>query len=353
MSVDLFNNTSNDYISPNFQPCAGSGSQETLKFLDNGQVGIVSGTNIVSYIDFSSISIDIEGYNKEIKTLQSGEVVYIPGLTKGLLNKQIAFTIPDLSSNDLTLSPYFMILDFSINYYKNFRYTNTNIDTSSNYSQNITITNAVNLSLSSNNVSVSMSYDPSYFAFGGSVEGYDFAISNVVLTLIDASENSSSPFYADVSDGIRYPRTFTLTDISTMEIPYARYPNGGEQGVLLKLTYPTSSSLTIADTDKWLYLNHVRNEITTWELDASSNYQAITRTVDVGLSGSSTTTVMSAGDYLDYVTANEYWQKIGWFYLISSAPDTEDDDSISNLINGFYLYNPQTFPIKVEYMVFI
>ena len=62
---------------------------------------------------------------------------------------------------------------------------------------------------------------------------------------------------------------------------------------------------------------------------------------------------MSAGDYLEYITANNYWNKIGSFYLIASAPDTESDDSVSNLINGFYLYNPHDFPIKVEYMVFV
>lgn len=351
--VDLFNSTSNNYVTPNFKPCAGSDGDK-LEFLDNGQVGIINGSNILSFIDFSSISIDVEGYNHEIKVLQAGEVAYVNGLTKGLLNRQQGFLIPDLSSAVLADSPNFMQIDFSINFYKNFKYNNINLEASANDALNISITTATNTLFSSNSINVNLNYDPSFFTFLGSVEGYDFDVSTVILTLIDASQNADSPFYANVdASGIRVPRTFNLVEASIYDIPYARYPNGGMQGVLLKVIYPLPSSMALDEWNKWIYLNHIQNEVTVWAKDASGNYQPTVKTVDAGLSGSSTATVMSAGDYLEYVTDNDYWDKIGYFYLKAAPPDNPDDDTLANLMNGFYLYNPQTYPVKVDYMVFV
>ena len=31
----------------------------------------------------------------------------------------------------------------------------------------------------------------------------------------------------------------------------------------------------------------------------------------------------------------------------------EDNDSLSNYINGFYLYNPQTYPVRIEYLTIV
>ena len=351
--VDLFNSTSNNYVTPNFKPCAGSDGDK-LEFLDNGQVGIINGSNILSFIDFSGISISVEGYNHEIKVLQSGEVAYVNGLTKGLLNRQQGFLIPDLSSNNAALDTYFMTLDFSINYYKNFKYYNINLEASANYVLNTSITNVTNALFSANSINVNLNYDPCVFTFIGSVEGYDFDITNTILSLVDASQNSLSPFTTliDQSTGIRVPRKYNLVDASAYDIPYARYPNGAMQGILMKVIYPLPSSVVLDEWNKWIYMNHIQNEVTVWELDGSCWTPTI-KTVDAGLSGASTSTTMSAGDYLDYVTTNNYWDKIGYFYLKASAPDNPNDDTLSNLMNGFYLYNPQTYPVKVEYMVFV
>jgi hypothetical protein len=47
------------------------------------------------------------------------------------------------------------------------------------------------------------------------------------------------------------------------------------------------------------------------------------------------------------------WVKVGGLYMKCNAPDSEDDESLANLINGFYIYNCQDYPVKVEYMVII
>ena len=669
--TDLFNGLSSNYITPNFQPCAGANGSgdDIMEFLDDGQIGIINGSDILSFIDFSDISIPISAYNKETRVLQSGEVVYINGLTKGLLNRQQGFIIPELSTNNYLLDPFYMQIDFSINFYKNFKYYNVNLEASGNAGTNIPITTAANLVFSANSINVNLNLnDPSIFAFIGTVEGYDFDVSTLILTLIDDSDSSTSPFAAHYDASGNYtPSVYTLIEASAYDIPYARYPNGAMQGVLLKVIYPLPTSMTLSEWDKWIYLNHIRNEVTvlepvtsiidissgvlisfnpltltpepfinkiiiidnsinytidvsdasinninitnetvdgsvffnvsfvdssilnsiadtstiinsfiqnssinnysisnssitlsyialstlrncdasatinlsnifdtsinlsfieysvvnntritgsylnevdisvsvlrdssaldllvydsvltnnyvqdssiynssltylfgnnivikdssinnsiinggkitncrildssisnvsfvdcsisnttvtdsslvnsyfnestTWDtsinysvvkdsslyriiildssvsgstlynstflrssnlsnriilIDASLNsivtyinttlFRPVIKTVDAGLSGASTATVMSAGDYLDYVTTNEFWDKIGYFYLKATAPDNPDDDSYENLMNGFYLYNPQTYDVKVEYMVFV
>jgi hypothetical protein len=59
---------------------------------------------------------------------------------------------------------------------------------------------------------------------------------------------------------------------------------------------------------------------------------------------------MSAGDYLEWITENEDWKKVGDSYIWTSAPDNGDT---RNLIDGFYVYNPQTFPVQIDYLIFV
>jgi hypothetical protein len=88
-----------------------------------------------------------------------------------------------------------------------------------------------------------------------------------------------------------------------------------------------------------------------WDEDSSLFYTKSIKRLDVGMNGCSTSEVMSAGDYLDWVTTNDYWNKFGDIYIWTSAPDGCSD--CRNLIDGFYVYNPHSFTCKIEYMLFI
>jgi hypothetical protein len=89
----------------------------------------------------------------------------------------------------------------------------------------------------------------------------------------------------------------------------------------------------------------------TWDEDSSLYYQKYVKKLDVGMNGCSTETVMSAGDYLDHITSNDLWRKFGDLYAWTSAPDGCSD--CDNLIDGFYVYNPHAFNVKIEYMLFV
>ena len=265
-SSDVFSNPSNDYIYPGLSPCPGIADDQYLTWADDG-LAIIKGSDVVALLSFSDLGIPVASFNKQQITLGAGEVSFIAGLTKGLCNRNQGFTMPSLVSTSISLNPYFMQIDLSINYYKNFSYTYSNIDVSADYGQNISVEDALNLALDSAGIRVANTYDPSVLSFTGTQEGYEFNVSNVLLTIIDVSENSNSPF-AHLANA----ETYLLTEDSSVNIPFAKYPNTAMQGIALKGIYPYDySSITLCEEDKWIYLNHVSDYITVYD-PISVNY---------------------------------------------------------------------------------
>jgi len=256
MSTDVFNNPSNDYINPGLAPCAGVSDAAHFEFTNDG-AAIVSGADIIQIIDLSNINIPVTEWLEKKKTLSSGEVIYVPGLTKGLMNRTQYFDIPAAGYVDAT-SKYFMTLDISINYYNNFKYFNINVEASANNALNIDIDDAMNIALGTAGVGTTLAYDPCVLTFSGGTEGYEFNITNVILTTIDSSTIDSS--------------TYILVEDTSSAIPYAKYPNGGMMGYVLKAIYPADEN----GCDKWVYTNTVVSPFDVYETenvyyDASSH----------------------------------------------------------------------------------
>jgi hypothetical protein len=348
MPIDVFNNPSNDYVNPGLAPCANSSDEFDFKFLPRQEAGVVSGASIIQTMNLSDIVIPITSWIEEKKYISPGEVVYIPGLTKGLTYKTQRF--PYTLSSIYTDQEFFMKLDISINYYSNFRYYNINKNSSSNYALNYDIENAVNINLSTSGIGVSMLYDASNFTFTGNSEGYDFSVSNAVLTLIDASMDSSSPFPSIIdASGVNTPQVFNLVVDSSNSIPAAKYPNGAMRGYMMKVYFPTTSG----QTDRWLYMNNVKSPYTVYEtVDVSGNtyWNQYSKIIDVGMNGAGNITTMSAGEYLDYINTYALWDKVGEFRAHISSEDPANSN-ITNLVGGFYIFNPHEFPVQVEYML--
>lgn len=515
MSNDVFNNSSNNYVNPALSPCAGAGDDSYLQFLPNKSIGIIQGSDILSSLSFSDIKIPVSSYSSQMKIIESGEVTFIPGLTKGLNFRSQSFILPEFSENDL--NPYFMIVDLSVGFYKNFKYYNFNIEASADYANNITINQALNIALTNIQAKITSVYDPSDLTFTGTQAGWDFNISSVELTLIDASQNAYSPFPAVIVGDVNVPQIFELEEDLFKRVLYAKYPNSAMQGIILKATYPDAEM----DYDKWVYLNHVTDIVTIYEpitianfltnlqktititfdpsitfgpfitdftdasisidvsdgsqsyvlaidssfatydladsslyncqlnltsillngtlenswvnkdypllpygeslarveislsdindcsiqnallsdssiyksflndvsivnctlyncsydpstvtlincinirinesidasisysLDSSTYYVPVVKTIEIGMSGGSNATQMSAGDYLEWITENEDWRKVGDLYIWTTAPD---EDDTRNLIDGFYVYNPHDFQVQLEYLIFV
>ncbi len=513
-TIDVFNNPTNNYVNPGLSPCQGAGDDSYLEFLPNDFIGVVQGSNTLASISFSDIKIPVSAFSSQKKVLEPGEVTFITGLTKGLNYRSQSFTLPDFGNDPGDLQPYFMVVDLSVGFYKNFGYKIYNLHATADASNNIRIDEALNIALSNISAKITSSYDPSLLGFAGTQLGWDFNISNAELTLIDASQNGNSPFVPIIIGGINVPQIFVLEEDLTKMVLYAKYPNSAMQGIILKATYPETESTY----NKWFQINHVPDIVTIYEpieiknfisnlniiisfdpsitfgpfitdfsgaaygLDVSAGsgsyplgvvdssfatfditdssiynsglnldssisnstienswvnksypllpygdpssrveialsiindcsvynalisdtsifttllsdvsllnctlyncsydpslvglenctiirinesiepsiaydpsiyYQPVIKTIEIGMSGCSTSTAMSAGDYLEWITTNDAWERVGDLYIWTSAPDADDT---RNLIDGFYVFNPQTFLIQLEYLIFV
>lgn len=337
--TDLFNNISNDYINPDLAPCAGGSDDEyTFEFLPGEQAGIVSGSSIIASMGLGDISQEVDGWVQQTKYLQPGEVTFIQGMTKGISYRVQYFPFIDPVEYDGELDEYYMSLDISINYYKNFRYYQDSIFVTGDYDEGITIENALDIAFDAKGINVSSTYDPSGLTFTGSQAGYAFNITaiDVSLFLPDASIETAS-----------------LVEDTSSAIPAFKYPNGAMLGYVLKVTYPTSS--TVEDYQKYIQINHVPDYLTYYEASTgdANCYVKHTDAVDVGLSGTACTEdTLSAADYLDKVETNGWWEKVGVLRIWLTAEDPADS-ATENLITGFYVYNPQSFAVKIDYMTIL
>ena len=305
--VDQFNNPSNDYVYPALSPCAGAGDNMFLEFLPNDSIGIIQGSNILESLSFASLKIPVTAFNSFNQVVQPGEVIFVPGLTKGLTTRSEGFVIPSLVSTDYTQNPFFMTVDLSINFYRNFQYSNINISAAADASNNLRIDTALTVQLTNALTKVIASYDPSMLTFSGTQDGYNFDVTNVHLTLIDTSSNGNSPF-----KNIGFTQDFYLD--SSSSLPYAKYPNSAVQGVIMKLTYPpTNYAPRNADVnninginnsnqleypyytynngvnigpyktiyDDWIYMNHLIDPVTIYSpIEVANFFSTITVTFD-------------------------------------------------------------------------
>jgi len=263
--ADVFNNPSNDYIYPGLAPCPNVADDQYLQWTPDG-LSVIKGSEILSTITFSDLAIPVNSFSKEQKLLGPGEVTFIPGLGKGLCKRKQGFTMPSLVSTDETSNPLFLNVDLSLNYYKNFTFTQINIEASANYGDNIDIEDALNIVLNTAKIKVSANYDASTLTFQGTQEGYEFNISNVLLGIVDASENSASPFPTNENAD-----SYVLDEDASLNVLSAKYPNSASQGIILRAIYPGSP---VCEWDKWLWINHVTDYITVYEPIVIENFIA-------------------------------------------------------------------------------
>lgn len=336
--VDLFNNNSNDYINPDLSPCAGSSDQYTFEFLPNQQVGIVSGDSIISAIPLGDIFEPVIGWVQQTKILQPGEITFIPGMTKGISNRLQYFPFIGLVRYNGELDKYYMSLDISINYYKNFKYYEDSIFVKSDHINGITIENALNIKLNERKINIEPVYDPSGLTFRGTQPGYTFNITSLDVSLFLPLE----------------PQRFeSLVEDVSSALPAFKYPNGAMLGYVLKVIYPPASN--IEDSDKYIKINHVPNflEYFVENRFIPGQYERFYDEVDVGLSGTShTPNILSAADYLHKVETNNMWENVGIIRIWLSSNDFPNTIK-QNLIKGFYIFNPQSFPVKINYITIL
>jgi len=347
--TDLFNNPSNNYVTPDLKPCSNASDlNSTFEFFNNKKVGVINGSTILTSLDLSNIKVFITEFKQDRKLLNPAEVIYVPGLTKGIQSRSQSFPVPYFITSTIGYEN-FITTKFDISYNKKFKYVTDNIDSSLNYVDTVKMTDQVDMVLNGKSIPVYSEIDSSLnFRLYGSQSGFDFYVNNVTMTIIDASTDSTSPFITliDSFTGLSIPQVYTLSEDLSLEFEYARYPNGAELGYVMVGTYPDE----YIESDKWIYINHVPDSLNVFDISTGGLYEKKLKTINVGSSGPSDDNVMSGGDYLNYITENNLWDKFGVFKSWLGCVDNVETNE-KNLVRGFYLYNPHDFPVLVEMLL--
>lgn len=276
--ADVFKNATNNYAYPDKEACSGDADTTYFEFFPKENIGLIRGSNILSKINFQDFRIEVDSWNQETKIFEPGEISYVPGLTKGLMRETHVFPFPELNSNDISLDQYFMEIDASVSYFKNFTNYDKAVSASGDYEDRMGIESALNNELDTLNIPVSSDYDNDSISFTGNNDGFNYNIDNIQLTIIDASVDPNSPFDPSIVNGERVPRVYTLKEDSDKYIPSAKYPNGAFRGVLMKVDYPEDYyGDSLMDPDKYIYIHHVHNLVTFYD----SSVINITRDVSV------------------------------------------------------------------------
>lgn len=104
--------------------------------------------------------------------------------------------------------------------------------------------------------------------------------------------------------------------------------------------------------DKWISHDEVpqvvpemfmmwKNSHVPYSVQAASIYKDMETRDAMGLAG-----------YCVYLTKNDLWRNMGQVYLTTGASDSDEHPEIKNLIPSMVIYNPNDFPVKVNYMMF-
>ena len=337
--ADLFNtNVSNDYINPSLPQCPGDADSAKFEFLPGQEVGIIFGSDIILSMGLGDISQPVTGWVQQTKILQPGEVTFVQGLTKGISYRVQRFPFDGSVAYEESGSnhKFYLSVDLSINYYKNFRYYQDAVHATGDYTNGITIENALDIAFDTKGITVTTTYDTSALTFTGDTKGYSFNITKLDASLFEVTSDIKETLIEDVSSAISA----------------FKYPNGAMLGYVLKVTYPSTAT---TDSTKYIEINHVPDSLVYFEVSTgdSSCWVRYDKTVDVGLSGASCVgDTLSAAEYLDYVQTNNKWEKVGVLRMWLTAEDP-DNSNIENLITGFYVYNPQIFAIQIDYMTIL
>jgi len=357
--ADVFNNPSNDYIVPGLAPCPGVGDQQYLQWTTDGMT-IIRGSTEISHLSFGDMRIPVNSFNKQQKILEPGEVTFIQGLSKGLCIRQQGFKLPELVSQDENKNLYYLQVDLTVSFYKNFKRVEENLTATGNYEHGIRIDNALDILFKEENIEIVSDYDEgeSILGFAGKKHGYEFKISDVTLTILDTSTAGyeDSPFLHGDND-----EEYLLEEDPEYDIPFIKYSNTAMQGIIFRGYYPSGTQtkdVKPRSEDKWIYLHHIKDYVTLYsKVDDPScmidepAYLKEVKKVEVG-TNNSVDDVISVSDYLNWVTENNKWKKVGESYIWTTSKDFEDCTN-KNLLEGFYVFNPQLYPVKIEYIVFI
>ncbi len=208
-------------------------------------------------------------------------------------------------------------------------------------------------------------------------------------SIIDTSTDDSSVPPKDPSTLID-KQVIYLYDYCEGYVPPKKYRNGAFRGVVIKPTYPQYDNEDIADEQKSLEIAHIQNRIEVdtpirvqskdgcvkfyqktikdvfdsysevGELEKFNKWRNIdviacetdseeyrVYNIDSENFENSGENITGLYGFVNWVQKNNKWTKFGPMYMVITPKDTVYSN-YCNLISSFVIYNPNSFPVKVD-----
>lgn len=228
-------------------------------------------------------------------------------------------------------------------------------------------------------------------------DNYDTENLNIILTIIQ-SLKALQEQYDDY-----YPTQMWLIEDRKKRIPLMKYPNGAFRGIVVVPDFPRDSDYEYSS----LWVNHVKDTVNLYEETEDGHYkkkkygvlsnatlmnedperkhkhlcsnislvtalengwEEITgcqcdyttynvtqQPEDTMYMGQSTysrkSDVVGLFRYIQYVNDEQNWLKIGELY-IAIGKDDDPNSTIKNLPTSLLIYNPNSIPVRIKYMIF-
>jgi hypothetical protein len=179
-------------------------------------------------------------------------------------------------------------------------------------------------------------------------------------------------------------RFYIFEDIKQYIAPQ-KYRNGAMKGIILKATYPSFNSDDIYDYQESLKIAHITDRLEDYIpvkdetingndiyhrrlIDVIDSYNPLydnfhitcscdctgcePNNEDIMLNIISKDNVIGLEGYVKYLHEKNLWNTVGQFYARTGVEDVPDEPYCKNYIPSVIIYNPNPFPVIINYLTF-
>jgi hypothetical protein len=355
--------------------CKGNSSNE-LTFGIQGSEGVISDAiNTYTRFDLSSISESLLEWKSESRIIEPYSFVYFKGFDYGWAYQRNAYVkIPDEIVNDPDFE-FISGIDFDVYQYKNGVAHKCEVRAKGSIADNLSfITDAQNI-LDDNEFALNIEVEGNLVILTSTVVGREFYIST-------ECKNNTVRLYQDSSvldSSTGETLEVYLYDYPIAHVPNKKYRNGAFKGVILKPIYPQYNDSAITDemrslklgflpdrmeVDKPICVNgHVLYDKLIFDVDDSFNdinekmrYDKVCSTdyidpIEYESEWDNQNTLIGLYGYVALAIKRKNLINVGALFVCLENTDTPDSAN-KNLLPSFILYNPNSYPVQVQSLLY-
>ena len=208
-----------------------------------------------------------------------------------------------------------------------------------------------------------------------------FILCDYMSTVCEIFKDLNESYQADTN------RVYLFEDLKQY-ISNKKYRNGAMKGIVMKATYPQFNADDIYDYQEALKIAHITDRIETYTpipeklndgkdihirriIDVVDSFSDLYNTCRVVCSCDctgcddiektedefiietlSSENIIGLEGYCDYLTKHDMWNTVGQLYIRTSIPDDPSEPYCKNYIPSMIVYNPNPFPVIINYLTF-